>query len=72
MILASTIILSLVLILAQKEWFYLLTNNNFNQIKHISRLKPYTIEDKMVLDDFTIKNLELSAQRKILIKCQFH
>ena len=36
-----------------------LTNNNFNQIKHISRLKPYTIEDKMVLDDFTIKNLEL-------------
>ena len=30
-----------------------LTNNNFNQIKHISRLKPYTIEDKMVLDDFT-------------------
>ena len=30
MILVSTIILSLVLILAQKEWFYLLTTNNFS------------------------------------------
>ena len=36
-----------------------LTNNNFNEIKHITKLTPYTIQDKMVLDDFTIKNLEL-------------
>ena len=32
MILASTFILSLVLIFAQKEWFYLLTNHNFSLI----------------------------------------
>jgi len=36
-----------------------LTNNFHNNLTHITKLTPFKSQDKMVLDDFTIRNLEL-------------
>jgi len=36
-----------------------LTNNFHNNLNHITKLTPFNNLDKMILDDFTIRNLEL-------------